>query len=175
MSPRLLVFIAASLDGYIATPDDKLDWLLAATGPDEDYGYEEFIATVDAMAMGRGTYDFVAREDPWPLAGRRVFVFTKDAPEPHDDVTFWSVPIEEAVARWDEMGLRRVYVDGGRLISSFLARGLIDEMTVTIAPRLLGRGRPLFHPHERETKLRLLGSRAFPSGMVTLRYERDPG
>jgi dihydrofolate reductase len=117
--PQLSVFIACSVDGYIATRDGHLNWLDAAAKADEDYGWDRFIASVDALAMGRGTYDHIADVDPWPFAGKQVFGFTHRPPAARDGVTFWSVSPAEAVAHWTEVGLRRVYVDGGHLISAF--------------------------------------------------------
>ena len=172
MPPRLSVFIASSLDGYIATRDGKLDWLMSAAGSDEDYGYAAFMGTVDALAMGRGTYDFIADVSPWPFSGKQVFVFTHRPPAARQGVTFWAIPPSKALARWSEAGLQRVYVDGGRLIRAFLAEGLIDDLTITLVPRLLGDGIPLFRTLGRETRLLLQGSTVFPSGMVTLSYTR---
>jgi dihydrofolate reductase len=125
------VFIASSIDGYIATTDDRIDWLEAAARPDEDYGYHAFIATVDALAMGRGTYDHISHLDPLPFGDRPVFVFTHHAPEPRSGVTFWQASPHEALQHWTAMGFERVYVDGGRVISAFLGAGLIDDMVLT--------------------------------------------
>ena len=169
---RLSVFIACSLDGYIATQDGDLGWLERAARPDEDYGYEEFMSTVDALAMGRGTYDHIADLDPLPFGEREVFVFTGNAPEPRDGVTFWRPAPREAHATWQERGLERVYVDGGRLINSFLADGLIDDLTVTVVPLLLGSGRPLFHPGRPPAALTLTAVKHWPSGLVNLSYAR---
>lgn len=170
--PRLSVFIACSADGYIATSDGDLGWLEAAARPDEDYGWEGFIASVDGLAMGRGTYDHLAGPDPWPFTGKPVFVFTHRPPAPRDGVTFWSVDPRHAVAAWTELGLRRVYVDGGRLISAFLAERLVDDLTITVVPLLLGEGLRLFHGHSAATSLLLQRVRSFPSGMVSLEYTR---
>lgn len=169
---RLSVFIASSLDGYIADRAGQLDWLQSSGLPGEDYGYDSFIATVDAVAMGRGTYDFVERFDPLPYSGRHVYVFTHRPPAPRDGVTFWQATPREALAHWELAGHERVYVDGGQLISSFLGDGLIDDMLFTKVPLLLGDGLPLFHSFGRLTHLRLDGVEAFPSGMVNMRYSR---
>jgi dihydrofolate reductase len=168
--PRLSVYIACSLDGYIATLDGKLDWLISAGRADEDYGYDEFMGTIDALAMGRGTYDFISDVDPWPFEGKPVFVFTHRPPAPRLGVTFLAEPPLDAVARWTDDGYNRVYVDGGQIISSFLAEGLIDDITLTVAPRLLGRGIKLFQPGGEASKLELLATKSYPSGMVTLKY-----
>jgi dihydrofolate reductase len=167
------VYIATSLDGFIATTDGRLDWLEQAARPDEDYGWDEFLSGVDALAMGRGTYDHIAHIDPLPFGDRPVFVFTHDPPPAREGVTFWQLQPREALARWGAAGHGRVYVDGGRLISDFLAEGLIDELTITIAPLLLGSGRPLFHQGFPSAELTLTGMRSWDSGMVAVSYARQ--
>jgi len=170
MPPLLSVFIAASLDGYIARPDGSLDWLEATARPDEDYGYEAFVAGVDAFAMGRGTYDHIAHIEPLPFGGKPAYAFTHRPPAERDGVTFWAVDPLEAVERWSERGFGRVYVDGGLLIDAFLRAGLIDEVTITVVPVLLGDGVPLFHAGCDQRALSLVGAETYPSGMVQLRY-----
>jgi len=170
--PRLSVFIASSLDGYIATRDGSLAWLEEAARSDEDYGYASFLGSVDALAMGRGTYDHIADLDPLPFDGRPLFVFTHHPPEPRDGVTFWQESPRSALARWNTMGLGRVYVDGGALISDFLAQGLIDDLVLTKAPIILGDGLPLFHRMPVSAQLRLENVQSWPSGFVNLTYSR---
>jgi dihydrofolate reductase len=169
---RLAVFIAASIDGYIATLDGSLDWLERAARPDEDYGFDDFLADVDALAMGRGTYDHIAHLDPLPFGERPVYVFTHRPPAPRTGVTFWDLGPQQALAHWTAQGFDRVYVDGGRVISDFLAEGLIDDLMLTTAPVLLGSGRPLFHPGGRPADLVLDDVRTWPSGFVTRTYRR---
>jgi dihydrofolate reductase len=168
--PRLSVFIATSVDGFIAAPDGSLDWLHAAARDGEDYGFDAFLEVVDALAMGRGTYDQIASLDPLPYGGRPVYVFTHRPPRERDGVTFWSTDPDEAVERWAASGFGRVYVDGGALIRSFLAARLIDDLTITVAPVVLGAGVPLFAGGP-AVELTLTGVTPFPSGMTTLRYE----
>ena len=158
--PRISVFIASSIDNSIATDDDRLDWLDAASSPTEDYGYDAFISTIDTMAFGRGTWEFIESVDPLPFGDRPIFVFTRRP------------PTTEAVAEWERRGLEHVYLDGGQLISSFLAEGLVDDLLLTKIPILLGSGRPLFTRIARSTALTLDGVETFPSGIVNLRYSR---
>lgn len=169
---RLSVFIASSLDGYIATIDDKLDFLDASVGDGEDYGYDSFIADVDGLAMGRGTYDHIAHIDPLPFEDRAVYVFTSHPPAPRPGVEFVQFSPHEALRLWEARGLQHVYVDGGQLISSFLEAGLIDDMLLTTAPVLLGNGRRLFTPIDSTSKWKLDHVQSFPSGMVNRRYSR---
>lgn len=170
--PRISVFIAHTVDGYIATDDDSLDWLMAYDGIGEDYGFEAFLADVDVIAMGRGTYDFIKDFPELPYGGRPVHVFTSQALGPRDGFEFYARTPEEAVAAWERAGVRKVYVDGGHLISQFLDAGLVDDLTLTSVPLLLGSGRPLFHRIGTSTPLRLVDTQAFPSGMLNRRYER---
>ncbi len=169
--PRISVYIAHSVDGYIADAEGSLDWLFLAAGT-EDYGHAEFMAGVDGLAMGRGTWDFIADEPDLPFEGRPVYVFTNRDAKPRDGVTFWSRTPQDAVAEWQAAGLTHVYVDGGRLISQFLQAGYVDELTLTVVPVLLGAGSRLFHEIDAQTALRLVSATPYDSGLVVLRYER---
>ena len=171
--PRISVFIARSLDGYIATDDDTLEWLDAAAAEGEDYGFDAFLADVDVIAMGRATYDFIKDFPELPYGGRPVHVLTTQALGPREGFEFYARTPQEAVAAWEEQGFGRVYIDGGSVISQFLEAGLVDDLTITTAPVLLGSGEPLFHRIPVSTPLRLVGSQVFPSGMVNLQYVRD--
>ena len=163
--PRLSVNIARSVDGYIADADGSLDWLFARAALEgEDYGHAEFMSSVDGLAMGRGTWDFIADEPSLPFEGRPVFVFTHRDATAREGVHFWSRTPREAVAEWHEAGLDHVYVDGGRLISDFLAEGLVDDLTLTVVPVLLGSGSRLFHEIPVLTSLAAGDEQAHPLG-----------
>jgi dihydrofolate reductase len=171
--PRISVFIASSIDNYIATDDDRLDWLESAAKEGEDYGYGAFMSTVDGMAMGRGTWNHIESIDPLPFGERKLFVFTHRPPRRHrPGVTFWEHNPREALDEWTSLGLEHVYLDGGQLISSFLAEGLVDDFLLTKIPILLGSGKPLFTRIDRRTALSLEEVESFPSGIVNLRYSR---
>lgn len=170
--PQIAVFIAQSLDGYIATDDDSLDWLMAAGAEGEDYGFDAFLSDIDLVAMGRSTYEFIKDFTELPYGDRPVHVFTTRDPGPREGFEFYARTPIEAVAGWEDRGIGRVYVDGGALISQFLEAGLIDEITLTVVPLLLGSGKPLFHRIGTSTPLKLVDSRVFDSGMVSLRYRR---
>lgn len=172
---RLSAYAAVSVDGYLATVDGDLGWLDAAATDDTDYGFEEFMADVDAVAMGRNTYDHIAAIDPLPFGDRQVFVFTTRPPDDRPGVRFWSVGPNEAVEHWRRAGLAHVYVDGGVVVSSFLDAGLIDHLTLFHVPVLLGTGRPLFLPSGQQLSLTLTHVDRWPSGMVVTRYERAAG
>lgn len=171
-SVRLSAFAAISVDGYLATTDGDLDWLDATATDDTDYGYEDFMADVDAVAMGRNTYNHITAIDPLPYGDRPVYVFTSAPPEPRPGVRFWSIDPIGAVQRWHDAGLRHVYVDGGVVVTSFLDAGFIDDLTVFHVPVLLGTGLPLFGPSGKHTSLVLDHVQHWPSGMVATRYVR---
>jgi dihydrofolate reductase len=164
------VYIATSLDGFIARPDGALDWLSVVKRDGEDYGYAKFAATVDTLVMGRATYDVVLGFGGWPYAGKRVIVLThRPAPGRHGAELVDSSPAELA-ARLEREGARRVYVDGGAVIRQFLAADLIDDLTISVIPVVLGAGIPLFGPGTPEVPIALDGVEAFPSGLVQVRY-----
>jgi len=168
----IAVFIASSLDGYIAAEDGSLEWLMSAGRPDEDYGFDSFLASVDAVAMGRGTYDSIAHVDELPYGDRPLMVLTHRAGDERPGVSFVQCTPHEAVSSWESSGYGRVYIDGGVVISDFLAHGLVDELTITTVPTLLGRGIRLFHPIDTATDLLLQSVRSWPSGMVQSAYVR---
>lgn len=170
MGVRFLVFLATSLDGYIARRDDGLDWL--ARFEQEEHGYRDFLASVEALVIGRRTYDVVLRFSAWPYAGKRVIVCTSRPRSPVHGEELWSSPPRALAERLDREGVRRVYLDGGALVRSFLAEGLVDEMTLNVIPVVLGDGVPLFATGLPETRLRLLEAKSFPSGLVQLHYAR---
>ena len=167
---RASIFIATSLDGFISRRDGSIDWLTGAEGIDgEDYGFREFMDSVDLLVMGRNSFDTVAAFDTWPYGDKRVLVLTH---RPIEQTTAAGVVLataetpESLYHRLRDEGVARVYVDGGLTIQQFLAAGLIDDMTITVLPVLLGDGIPLFGPLPGDVRLRLLSSKAFPNGFV---------
>lgn len=167
------VFIAISVDGLIARPDHGLDWLARVERPGEDYGYAAFAASVDTLVVGRRTYDVVAGFDDWPYAGKRVIVLTRrPLPARHGEEAF-AGPVAALVDQLASGGARRVYVDGGQVIQQFLAAGLLDDLTLSVIPVVLGAGIRLFGDAGPERGLVLDGVQAFPSGLVQLRYRAE--
>ncbi len=169
------VFIATSLDGFVARPDHRLDWLLKRDSTGEDHGYDRFIAGMDGLVMGRTSFEKVLSFDPWPYS-LPVTVMSRSLdqasiPEPlRDSVQLSRQTPEDLMHSLGERGCRRVYVDGGLLVQSFLRAGLIAEMTVTLIPVLIGEGRRLFGPTDRDIDLELVDTRRFASGMVQIHY-----
>jgi len=168
MLRRVRLFVATSLDGYIAGPGESLDWLFT----DDGYGYDEFIASVDTLAMGRRTFETVLGLGEWPYEGKRAWVFTRRAGAPTDPrVTFTSLPPGQWLAeRMSEEGRDVWIVGGGELIRGFLDAYLVDEIAVAIHPVVLGGGVPLIPPGTHRHALRLTGHRAYPSGLVMNTY-----
>ena len=173
--PRCSVYIATSLDGFIARPDGGLDWLGIVERPGEDYGYKLFFDSVDVLVMGRKTHDTVLGFDKWPYENKRVVVVSRDAgrgaTQGKNGETFHSGPLEVLLDRLGTEGVRRVYVDGGVLIRSCFAAGLIDDVTLSVIPILLGKGIALFGGVEQ--RMTFVSSQSFPSGLVQLCYNVD--
>ncbi|WP_205736862.1 dihydrofolate reductase family protein [Acidovorax cavernicola] len=173
------VFIATSLDGFIARPDGDIDWLLQRDDPDEDHGYADFIADKDLIVMGRGTYEKMLTLGPW-AHDRPVLVLSKQlagAPVPEalaGKVRFSGSAPRELMETLAGQNVHRVYVDGGQLVQSFLRAGLVADMVITTVPVLLGSGRPLFGALSRDIDWTLVSSRSFPSGLVQSRYRLKP-
>jgi dihydrofolate reductase len=171
MRPRCSVFIATSLDGFIARRDGSVDWLSVVERPGEDYGYAHFFAGVDALVMGRRTYDTARGFPSWPYGGKRCVVLTHDPPEARHGEQFHAGPPLPLLEQLHADGIRHIYVDGGAVIRQFLASDLIDDFTLSIVPVLLGDGIRLFEDGGPGKRLRLEASQAFPSGLVQTRYQ----
>ena len=170
------VFVGISLDGFIARLNGDLDFLPHGTG--EDLGYDAFMATVDALVVGRNTYDKILSFEKWPYGGRPVFVLsTHPLPPPPAgaEVERMSGPPAGILSQLAARGIRHIYVDGGITIQRFLQAGLIRHLTITRIPVLIGEGIPLFGPTPGDIALRHVATRQFPSGMVQSEYEVESG
>jgi dihydrofolate reductase len=170
--PDCCAFVGASLDGFIARRDGAIDWLRPYEGAER--GFTAFFASVDALVVGRATYDTVLAFDAWPYGRKRVYVLTHRPPTPLHGETFLSGEPGEVASRLAGDGVRRAYVDGGEVVSRFLAAGLLDELTLNLIPVVLGDGIRLFRVPLPERALRLDGTTAFPDGLVQLRYRIAP-
>jgi dihydrofolate reductase len=166
------VFIGTSVDGFIARPDGALDWLPEGGG--EDHGYTEFMASVDLMIIGRGTYETVLGFDGWAYGSKPVFVLSRNSLRPAPDGAIVERLSGDPVAlvRWlDQRGFKHAYVDGGITIQRFLRAGLIQRMIITRVPVLIGAGIPLFGETGRDILLRHVATRTYASGLVQSEYE----
>jgi dihydrofolate reductase len=173
------VFIATSLDGCIARENGEIDWLLERDQSDEDHGYDDFIKDIEAIVMGRGTFEAVRGMGEWfynsPVLVLSARLAQQQVPaELTGKVRFTGKAPQEAMAMLEAEGRRRVYVDGGRVIHSFLALGMISDMVITRVPILLGTGRPLFGAIQRDISLVHTSTRSFPSGLVQSSYTVMP-
>lgn len=166
------VFIGTSVDGFIARPNGELDFLPPGGG--EPHGYEEFIATVDALVIGRKTFETVLAFETWPYAQKPVFVLSTrrlaTAP-PGAVVEHMSGEPAIIVSQLDARGIRHIYVDGGVTIQRFLQAGLIQRLIITRVPVLIGDGIPLFGQLPHDVKLQHIATRHYPSGLVQSEYQ----
>jgi dihydrofolate reductase len=142
------VYIATSLDGYIATSEGNLDWLDEIPNPEKsDYGFAEFMRGIDVLVLGRKTFEKVQSFDPWPY-DKPVFVLSRGKPKVpvglQDKIEIINGSPSEVVDRLNALGHQNLYIDGGKTIQEFLEEDLIDEMIITRVPVLLGNGIPLF-------------------------------
>jgi dihydrofolate reductase len=166
------VFVGTSLDGFIARPNGAFDFLPADGG--EPHGFEEFLASVDAIVMGRNTFEVVLPLQPWPYGDKRVVVLSN---RPLNlSITSGSVieqmagPPEQIVSQLTASGIQHIYVDGGITIQRFLRAGLIQRLTITRVPVLIGEGIPLFGSLPHDVQLRHIATRHYPSGLVSSEY-----
>lgn len=165
------VFIGASLDGFIARTDGSLDWLPPGDG--EPHGYDEFMATVDALVIGRNTFEKVLTFDAWPYGARPVFALSSRPlpPAPAGAVVEqMSGDPSEIVSQLAARGIRHIYVDGGITIQRFLQAGLIQRLIITRVPVLIGAGIPLFGPTPSDIALKHVATRQYASGLVQSEY-----
>jgi dihydrofolate reductase len=173
---KISVFIATSLDGFIARLNGDIDWLVNAgdANDHEDYGYGAFISTVDCLVMGRNTFEKVLSFPQWPHAGKRVVVISRTlnqiAEHIAGKVEFSAGPIEALAAQLRAEGHDRIYIDGGKTIQSFLRAGLVTDMTLTRIPILIGSGLPLFGELREDIHLNQIETKTFRSGFVQSLY-----
>jgi len=173
---RAVVFIAASVDGYIARPDGRIDWLERMNTrlpAGEDCGYASFMSDIDALVMGRRTFEQVLAFDAWPYDKPVTVLSRRGVAVPAALQGRVTVSAEAPLAlleRLGTQGVRRVYLDGGLAVQGFLREGLVDELTLTTIPVLLGGGRPLFGALPHDIELELIESRAWDFGFLQSRW-----
>ncbi len=167
------VFIGTSVDGFIARPNGALDFLPEGGG--EPHGYNEFIASVDAIVIGRKTFETVLALDTWPYGDKRVVVLSS---HPVDlsavrggVVEQMGAPPAEIVSQLAARGIHHLYIDGGITIQGFLRAGVIQRLIITRVPVLIGEGIPLFGSLPRDIRLRHRATRHYPSGLVQSEYQ----
>lgn len=174
MSLKVSVYIATSLDGFIARKNGDLDWLPTPTEGGEDYGYADFMSTVNAIVMGRNTFEKVLSFGGWHY-DKKVFVLTSRnltlASELSNKVEALHLSPRELTQELERRGIRHIYLDGGVTIQRFLREGLVNEMTITIIPVLIGEGLPLFGALDKDIPLQLIEASSFSNGFVQKKYK----
>jgi dihydrofolate reductase len=168
---RASAFIAASVDGFIARPDGDIDWLTSRGESAGDTGYDAFMADIDALVMGRGTYEKVATFGEWPYPGARVLVLSTTLPAEADERIEVHADLAGLMTALARSGAKHIYVDGGRVIQSFLRAGLLNDITLTVIPVLLGQGIRLFGELAADVPLVHRSTRVLGAGFVQSVYE----
>ena len=177
------VYIATSVDGYIATPDGGVDWLhtagnLKADMGSEDMGFQSFMDSVDCMIMGRKCMEMISSmnltPEQWPYGDMRIVVLSNTVKEPPENllgkIEMYSGDIQDLIIKLEICGLKHAYIDGGSTITSFINLKLINEMTITKVPVLLGGGIPLFGKINKSVKLENAKASAFPNEFIQVKY-----
>jgi dihydrofolate reductase len=170
-------FIASSLDGFIARENGEVDWLAGddVEESNEDYGFQKFMDSVDALVMGRKTFEMVISSGMWAYGPKQVFVLTSTPLQLPEDfsgnVEALSGPPSEVVEKLTARGFKHIYVDGGQTIQGFINSGLIQRIIITSIPILIGTGIPLFGPINQDIRLKHIETQAFESGYVQSVYE----
>jgi dihydrofolate reductase len=169
------VFIATSIDGFIAREKGSIDWLSGGRKSGEDYGYKEFINSVDAIVMGRNTYEQVLSFSSWPYGKKPVVIMSTrkvNIPEKIVKTVFtMNATPKEVIRQLSERGYKHLFIDGGKTIQGFLKEGLIQQLIITMVPILIGNGIPLFGSISHDVQLKHLGTRQFDDGLVQCRYQ----
>ncbi len=174
---KTTVYIATSLDGFIARKDGNIDWMINIENPtNDDYGYADFTSTIDAIVMGRGTFEKVLSFPSWPYE-KRVFVLSttlKDVPSNLEGkVNLLSLTPKDLLSHLSKEGYSSIYVDGGKTIQGFLKQDLIDELIVTKIPVLIGSGIPLFGHLDHDLGFQHMETKTYPNGLVKSHYKRN--
>lgn len=173
MSERtVILYIAVSLDGYIAKPNDDLSFLSIVEKEGEDYGYAGFIDSVDTIIMGRKTYDWVmSKVSVFPHIDKQTFIITRSPKPTIGNIKFYTGNLNELILKIKQENGKNIFVDGGSEIANLLLREkLIDEFYISVIPILVGDGIRLFSEGIPEQQLKLLESKQFDNGLVQLHY-----
>lgn len=170
--PKITAYIATSIDGYIARKDGSLDWLDRVGGFEDDYGFHALLDSVDAVILGRKTYEIASSvaEAEWPYKGKRVVVLSSSLQSVKKEAELFSGNVTQLVSQLHAEGIKHIWIDGGVTICQFLDAEMVDHITLSVIPILLGTGVPLFNSAGKELSCHLVSSQSYPSGLVQLRY-----
>ena len=170
---KVKLYIASSLDGYIAGENGSIDWLFS----DADYGYTEFYNSIDTIFVGRKTYEQSLTFEEYPYKGKKVYVLTHRAEAKKEKKTYNVEYINDEIPKFvtslikQPIGNKDIWLlGGGEIVSLFLNADLVDEIILSVHPIILGKGIPLFNDIKKRVNLRLLESIPFKSGLVQLHY-----
>lgn len=170
MQRKVFIFIATSLDGYIAKENDDISFLDMVAEEGQDYGYETFINTVDNIILGRKTYDKVQNLG-FSYKGRKTYVITRTERPSIDNVEFYTGDLKELLIQLKKENGKNIFVDGGaEIVNEIMKHQLIDEYVISIIPVFLGSGVRLFKDGRPESKLKLIDAKSFDKGLVQLHY-----
>ena len=173
---KSFVYIGTSLDGYIARNDGDIDWLMQFANKDVFDAYDKFISKIDAIVIGRGTFEKVLTFPTWPY-NKKVFVLSnsiKQIPDSlQNEVTLLAMKPKDVLAYLSNSGLTSIYVDGGKVIQEFLREDLVDELIISKAPVLIGSGIPLFGYVDNDLRFKHIRTETFSNGLIRSYYERD--
>lgn len=169
---KLILYIAMSLDGYIAKPGDDLSFLAKVEKEGEDYGYAQFISSVDTVIMGRKTYNWVMNMVPeFPHADKKVYIITRNAKPSIGQTEFYSGALTSLVQQLKAQPGKHIFCDGGAQVANeLLIHGLLDELIISVIPVLLGEGIRLFNDGRPEQNVQLKEVKTFDTGLVQLHY-----
>jgi dihydrofolate reductase len=174
MTRKVILYIAVSLDGYIAQPNDDLGFLSIVEQEGEDYGYNDFIETIDAVIVGRKTYEkVISMGIEFPHADKDAYIITRTPRPQKGNVKFYTGQLKTLVEKLKAEAGKNIFCDGGaEIVNELLKDDLIDEFIISIIPILLGNGTKLFKDGRPETKLELTSIKSFEKGLAQLHYQR---
>lgn len=171
---KIKLYIATSLDGYIATPAGELDWLIEYPNPNkQDYGYEEFYKTVDTVIMGGRTYHSILSMDViWPYKDKETYIVTRHSSSNELDIQFITENVIEEITQLKEKEGDDIWlVGGGELVSMLLDNNLVDTMIITSIPTILGSGIPLFPNAPKSSDWEVISSQKYKNSVIATEYE----
>ncbi|MDQ4141321.1 MAG: dihydrofolate reductase family protein [Bacteroidota bacterium] len=171
---KLILYIATSLDGFIAKPNDDLSFLSIVQKEGEDYGYSNFITTVDTVILGRRTYDWVLKHAEFPHADKNAYVITRTARPNSGNTVFYTGDLTQLVKKLKGEQGKNIFCDGGaEIVNELLMNDLIDEFIISVIPILVGSGTRLFKEGRPEQKLELVSGKTYDTGLTQLHYKRS--
>ena len=169
---KLILYIACSLDGYIARPNDDLSFLNKVQIEGEDYGYHDFISNVDTVVLGRRTYDWVMNQvDSFPHSDKETYIITRTGRPNKENITFYTGELKELINGLKRKQGKNIFCDGGaEIVNELLREKLFDELIISVIPVLVGDGIRLFHDGRPEQELECVSVKSFETGLVQLHY-----